>query len=33
MTNVVQNEWTWDTTRLKSELDRVLEEHGGIAMS
>jgi hypothetical protein len=32
MSYVAENDWTWDTTRLKSELARVLSDHGGVSM-
>ena len=33
MSYVVQNDWKWDTTRLKSELDRVIQDFGKASVS
>ena len=33
MNFVAQNDWKWDTTRLKSELDRVTQDFGKASVS
>ena len=33
MSNVVQNDWKWDTARLKSELDRLINDFGSTSVS